>query len=304
MLNEDEKDEKNLLDEADNQDDSSEDSSEEEVKAKPSSKNDDSDEGADDEGDEDLSEYAKSTRNRINRLTFKRREAERREAEALEYARAVKAELDVLKKRESSISRSFETEAETRLTAQEELLRNNLRTAVDVGDVDKQVEIQSNLVRLATDRERLRNFKAYRQEAEAAPQRIQEQPQQQAQRQPRPDPKAQVWAEKNNWFGSDRIMTQAAYTIHEDLIGEGFNASGDDYYRELDNRIRREFPHKFQQTQRKPPVSSVGSARPGQAKKGGKDIELSDTQKSIANKLGVSYDAYKRQLKLTMERAE
>lgn len=302
MLNEDlENDEKEVPDTEEEVEEGSEEESKEELKASDDKEDGSKKEKSDE--DDDLSEYTESVKRRINKLTFKQREAERREAEALEYARAVKAELDSLKKREASISKSFESEAETRLTTQEQLLRNNLRVAVDTGDVDKQVEIQTELVKLATDRERLRNFKAYRQEAEAAPARQQQEAPQQQRQQPRPDPKAQAWATKNNWFGSDRIMTQAAYTIHEDLISEGYNGTSDDYYRELDSRIRREFPHKFNAQPRKP-ASAVGSARPAQGKKGGRDIELTDTQKSIANKLGVSYDAYKRQLKLAMERAE
>lgn len=304
MLINDESDEKDLSQETEDNEEIGDEEQSEELNSKKTAKSDDTDEGdqdgSDKSDDDDISHYKREIQDRIKRLTAKQRDAERREAEALEYAKAVKAELDTIKKREATISKSFETEAEHRVSAQEQLLRNNLRVAVDTGDVDKQVEIQTELVRLATDRERLRNFKAYRQEAETAPQR---QPDQQAQRQQqRPDPKAQAWANKNNWFGSDRIMTQAAYTIHEDLIAEGFNATGDDYYRELDNRIRREFPHKFQQSRK--PATTVGAARPTQAKKGGRDIELTDTQKSIANKLGVSYDAYKRQLKLTMERAD
>lgn len=310
MLDEDEKDDQKPQEEAEQTEDETEDTTDEEVgsksKAKANADSDDDDDSSfedsfDDEDNEELKSYAKGVKKRVDRLTFKRREAERREREALEYAKAIKAELDAIKKREASISKSFETEAETRLSAQEELLRNNLRLAVDSGDVDKQVEIQTNLVKLATDKERLRNFKAYRQETEAAPQR---QPEPQPQRvQPRPDPKAQSWATKNTWFGSDRIMTQAAYTIHEDLLSEGYDATGDDYYNELDSRIRREFPQKFQSATPKKPASAVASARPGQAKKVNKDIELTDTQKSIANKLGVSYDAYKRQLKLAMEKA-
>ena len=302
MLEKNEDDDKKLL----SQEDEAEDNFEEEESDGVEAKADDNDDNDDDDSkpvveEDDLSEYAKNVRTRINRLTARQREAERREAEALEYAKAVKAELDSLKKREATITKSFESEADSRLTAQEQLLRNTLRIAVDTGDVDKQVEVQTELVRLATDRERLRNFKAVRQEADAAPVQQRQAP---PQRQARPDPKAQAWATKNNWFGSDRIMTQAAYTIHEDLVGEGYNAAGDDYYRELDNRIRREFPHKFQATKQRTPASTVGTGRPNQAKKAGKEIELTNTQRSIADKLGVSYDAYRRQLKLAMERAD
>lgn len=285
--------EKNVEENDENQEDSSEKSEKDEKKASSDDKNDD---------DSDLIEYSESVKRRISKLTFKTREAERREAEALEYARAVKSELDEIRKRETTMSRSFEAEAEARLKSQEALLRNKLRVAVDTGDVDNQVEAQAELARLASEQERLRSFKEYRkrQEQEEA---VQQQRQQQRQpvQPPRLDPKAQDWAERNKWFGSDRVMTQAALTIHEDVIAEGFNPTSEDYYRELDSRIRREFPHKFSQ---KKPTSTVASGRPTQVKKSSNSIELTDTQKNIAKRLGISYDEYKRQLKLVQERVD
>ena len=253
--------------------------------------------------DDELVDYSEGVKKRINKLTYKAREAERRELEALEYAKSVKAELDEIRKRESTLSRSFESEADTRLKTQEQLFRDQLKFAVDSGDVDKQVEIQTNLVKLATERERLNNYRAYRQQEVAVPQEPPAPPKP-AQRQSAPDPKAQAWAEKNVWFGSDRAMTREALSIHEDLMQEGYAATDDDYYRELDKRVRREFPHKFKETvQQKKPSTPVASGRPTQVKKSSGDIELTDTQKIIAKRLGVSYDDYKRQLKLVQERA-
>jgi hypothetical protein len=254
-----------------------------------------------DSEDDDLATYSEGVKKRINKLTYKTREAERREQEALEYARAVKAELDTIKKRETTLSKSFETEAETRLQTQERLFRDQLRTAIDTGDVDKQVEIQSSLSQLASEKERLRNYKAYRQEEDSRPVTPPPPPPQQR---VVPDQKAQNWAERNTWFGADRVMTAAAYAIHDDLLGEGFNASGDAYYRELDKRIRDEFPQKFKPVETKKPSSTVASGRPAQVKKSSGDTELTDTQKVIARRLGVSYDDYKRQLKLVQERAD
>jgi len=252
--------------------------------------------------EDDLSNYSETVKRRINKLTYKARESERREAEALEYAKAVKAELDEIRKRESTLNKSFETEAETRLSTQEQLFRDQLKFAVDSGDVDKQVELQTKLVRLATERERLNNYRAYREQEVEAPK---ERPAPPApQRQAAPDPKAQAWAEKNSWFGSDRAMTREALSIHEDLMQEGYTATEDDYYQELDKRVRREFPHKFKETPTtKKPSTPVASGRPTQVKKTSGDIELTETQKTIAKRLGVSYDDYKRQLKLVQERA-
>jgi len=252
-----------------------------------------------DSDEDELSSYSETVKKRINKLTYKTREAERREQEALEYAKAVKAELDTIKKREQSLNKSFETEAETRLNTQEQLFRDKLKMAVENGDTEKQVQLQTDLVKLETERERLRNYRAYRvQEEEAKPEKTL--PPEPA---PRvvPDKKAQDWAERNAWFGQDRVMTSAAYAIHDELISEGVSPSGDMYYKELDKRMKEEFPHKF--AQKKPPTPTVASARPSQVKKSSGDVELSDTQKNIARRLGVSYDDYKRQLKLVQERA-
>jgi hypothetical protein len=251
--------------------------------------------------DDDLANYSEGVKKRINKLTYKTREAERREQEALEYARAVKVELDSLKKRETNLSKSLESEAETRLKTQEQLYKDQWKFAIDSGDTDKQVEVQTYLSQLAVERERLRNYREYRREAEAAPERPVPQPVQQRQQ---PDRKAQDWAERNTWFGAERGMTAVAYEIHDDLISEGFNASSNDYYRELDTRMRREFPNKFAAPAAKKPASAVASGRPTQVKKSSGNIELSETQKTIAKRLGVSYDDYKRQLKLVQDRID
>lgn len=256
-------------------------------------------EAADKSDDDEIASYSESVKKRINKLTYKTREAERREQEALEYARAVKSELDSIKKREQNLNKSFETEAETRLNTQEQMFKDKLKQAVEIGDTEKQVEFQANLVKLEAERNRLQNYRVYRQQEEQRPEVDVRQPVQ-VQRQ-QPDVKAQKWAERNSWFGQDRIMTNAAYTIHDELVSEGVSPAGDMYYKELDKRMREEFPHKF--SAKKNPTSTVASARPSQVKKSNGDVELSETQKTIARRLGVSYDDYKRQLKLVQERA-
>jgi DNA polymerase III gamma/tau subunit len=290
MLENEDKKEEVVEDEAEKQEtqttDSKEESGSDEVEASDKSSEDD-----------ELASYSESVKKRINKLTYKTREAERREQEALEYAKAVKTELDAIKKREQSLNKSFESEAETRLNTQEALFRDKLKSAVEQGDTDRQVELQASLVQLASERERLRNYRTYRQQEE---ERVVEQPKAAPQPRPQPDKKAQDWAERNSWFGQDRVMTASAYAIHDDLLSEGINPSGDMYYKELDKRMREEFPHKFA---KKPPSTPVASGRPSQVKKSSGDIELTDTQKIIAKRLGVSYDDYKRQLKLVQERA-
>lgn len=278
------------------------DENEEDEESKDAKSDDDSSEDGKKGEKDDFSDHTDSVKKRISKLTYKIREAERREFEALEYAKAVKLELDAIKKRETSISRSFEAEAEARLKTEEQLLRNQLRIAVDTGDVDKQVEVQTKLARLASDEERLANFKTYRKHQEDVAVEAAKQPVRQPQ-QARPDPKAQEWAERNQWFGNDRVMTQAALAIHEEIVAEGVNPTSTIYYRELDSRIRREFPHKFAAAAKKP-TSTVASGRPVQGKKASSSVELNESQKSIAKRLGISYDAYKRQLKLVQERAD
>jgi len=251
------------------------------------------------EEDDELDRVSETVRRRINKLTYKAREAQRREQEALDYAKAVKMQLDEIRKRETTLNDSFEAEAETRLSTQEQLFRDQLKFAVDSGDVDKQVDVQSNLVRVASERERLRNYRAYRQQAVEAP----AQPPVQL-RQATPDPKAQEWGEKNTWFGKNRAMTEEAMNIHKDLVREGYTGDDDDYYLELDKRIRQEFPHRFNTPSSKKPSNPVASGRPTQVKRSSGDVELTETQKTIAKRLGVSYDDYKRQLKLVQERTQ
>lgn len=251
--------------------------------------------------DDDLTQYSESVRRRIGRITAKNRELERRELEALEYAKAVKSELDILKTRERQLSKNLETEAEVRLRAQEQLLKDQIKLAVDSGDVDKQIEAQSTLAQLAVERERLRNYKVYREQQEVA---VPQRPVAPPAPAPQPDKKAQDWANRNQWFGNDRAMTFTAYEVHNDLMNEGFDGSSNEYYKELDARMRREFPNKFKEIVQKKPASTVASGRPAQVKKASADSDLTESQKSIARRLGVSYDDYKRQLKLARERAE
>jgi hypothetical protein len=248
--------------------------------------------------EDELASYSEGVKKRINKLTYKTREAERREQEALDYARAVKSELDSLKKRETTLSKSLESEAETRLKTQEQLYKDQYKSAIDLGDADKPIEAQTYLSQLAVEKERLRNYREHRREVETAPETFMPQP---TQRQV-PDRKAQEWAERNAWFGSERGMTAVAYEIHDDLVTEGVSPSSDTYYRELDSRIRREFPNRFTAQASKKPTSTVASGRPTQVKKSSSNVELNDTQKNIARRLGVSYDDYKRQLKLVQDR--
>jgi hypothetical protein len=254
--------------------------------------------------DDELAGYSEGVKKRIEKLTFKMREAERREQAALEYAKSVKNQMDVANLRTAQIDLTLSNEAENRVKLQEQLIKDRLRIAIDRGDIDGQVQAQRDLAELAVENDRVRHNRA-RSEAQSqevyrqatAPQ-VQPQPQQYAPR--RPDPKAETWAEKNAWFGSDEPMTITAFSHHKSLVErEGFDPSSDDYYDELDKRMRRDFPHKFQQT--RAPSQTVGSARSSARPESSSRIRLSPSQVAIAKKLGISVEQYARQVKLLGE---
>ena len=269
---------------------SDDDTEEVEVEVKPKPK--------DDDDDDDLASQSESVRKRIGKLTYKVRETERREQAALDYAKSVKSQLEAMQKRTSLLDQSYTTEADTRIKVQEQLYKDQYRSAIDTGDTDKQIEANQYLAKLELEREKIRN---YRYQLEQQTLYDQQSAQQVAapRREPVPDEKAQQWAERNEWFGSDKAMTYTAYDTHNDLVAEGFNPSSDAYYRELDKRIRNDFPHKFAKGTK--PVSAVGGARPTSAQKTNKAVkgdDLSTSQKKIAKALGLSYEQYARQVNL------
>jgi hypothetical protein len=248
--------------------------------------------------DDDLASQSESVRKRIGKLTYKVRETERREQAALDYAKSVKSQLDAMQKRTSLLDQSYTTEADTRIKVQEQLYKDQYRSAVDTGDTDKQLEANQYLARLELEREKIRNYK-YQQEQQTLYDQQSAQQVAAPRREPVPDEKAQQWAERNEWFGSDKAMTYTAYDTHNDLVAEGFNPSSDAYYRELDKRIRNDFPHKFAKGTK--PVPTVGGARPTVSQKTNKAVkgdDLSTSQKKIAKALGLSYEQYARQVNL------
>ena len=248
--------------------------------------------------DDDLASQSESVRKRIGKLTYKVRETERREQAALDYAKSVKSQLDAMQKRTSLLDQSYTSEADTRIKVQEQLYKDQYRSAVDTGDTDKQLEANQYLARLELEREKIRNYK-YQQEQQTLYDQQSAQQVAAPRREPVPDEKAQQWAERNEWFGADKAMTYTAYDTHNDLVAEGYNPSSDAYYRELDKRIRNDFPHKFAKGTK--PVSAVGGARPTSAQKTNKAVkgdDLSTSQKKIAKALGLSYEQYARQVNL------
>ena len=246
------------------------------------------------------------------------REAERREKAAIEYAQSVQKQLDESKQKTTSLDSSFVNEFENRVTLQNEMLQTQLKEAIDRGDVDKQVEVQKQLATVAHENERLKYVKQQREQqqkqAEAVAQQPQ-QPQQVPQRSPDPkaknwaeqneapqqpqqaDPKARAWASKNEWFGSDEPMTLTAFSIHKKMIEEeGWDGATDEYYAELDKRIRREFPHKFNQENSSARNTPAVASATRTTTKGKKSVKLSASQVAIAKKLGVSLEDYAKQV--------
>lgn len=265
---------------------------------KPEEKAESEKEPAQKKPDDDLSGISDSVKKRIDKLTFKMREAERREQAALEYARSLQAETQVFKQKAVQLDNSLVAEYENRVKTQHQLVVDKFKAAVEAGDVDGQVEAQKQLSTLALEEERIRLAKTRAAtQQQQAPQQVYQQPQPQPRAPARPDPQAEAWAERNDWFGQDQAMTATAFVIHSQLVEEeGYDPTSSDYYSELDKRIRGEFPHKFQKAAQAAPAS-VASARPtGRSENNPKQIKLSRSQIEIARKLGVSVKDYARQL--------
>ena len=255
--------------------------------------------------DDEIAEYSESVQKRINRLTKKMREAERREEEAIKYAQNVQAESEQIRKRMQNLDQGFMAEHGQRIELEQAQAEAALKRAVELGDPEATVEAQKQLTQIsiaANNYAQAQRQSQANQELMPQQQAPQAAPQQQAPQQPqRPDPKAEQWAEKNSWFGQDEAMTFAAFGIHKKLVeDEGFDPQGDDYYNELDSRIKREFPHKFgeeQSTGRKPAQNVAGVSRSTKTGRSGKRVKLSQTQVAIAKKLGVPLEEYAKYVK-------
>ena len=278
-----------------------EDDSEAQVEVEVAAKPEPDKKSDDDRQERDLEDQSEKVKKRIDKLTYKIREAERREQAALDFARGLKGELDNYKQKATILDQTLVQEFDNRIRSQERLAKDKLKQAIDMGDADAQIEAQSLLANVAVENERLR-VSRLRQEQDAAFERQRaEAPQYQAPQEPRPDPKAQNWAEKNEWFGSDRAMTATAYAIHDDLITrEGFDPTSDEYYEELDHRIRQDFPHKFKKPEAaERPQSPVASAR-ATAKPSQRKISLTPSQVRIAKALNVSLEEYAKHARKQM----
>ena len=253
-----------------------------------------------DDSEDQFQKAETSTQKRIDRLTKKMREAERREQEAIRYAQAVQNEAQGLKQRMNSLDTNYVTEYTNRVNTQIQQAEAALARAIELGDSKATVEAQRALTGLAIQQDRANQAKMqqdrYRQQQAAAAQYQARQPMP-AQQPRRPDPKAEQWALRNAWFGSDEAMTYAAFGIHKKLVeDEGFDPQSDDYYNELDRRIADKFGNGGNGANRRPAQTVVGASR-NVSGRSGKKVRLTPSQVAIAKKLGVPLEEYAKYVK-------
>ena len=252
---------------------------------------------------EDQFEKAESsTQKRIDRLTKKMREAQRREEEAINYAKQVQDEATKLKQRFSALDSNYVTEYSNRVSTQMEQTEKELARAMELGDTAAVVEANKKMIALSAENERANQAKLAQerqqqqaQEQQAAPQQMQAAPQQQIKR---PDPKAQDWAARNEWFGQDEAKTFAAFGIHKKLVeDEGFDPTSDEYYTELDRRISDTFGGEAKSASKRPAQTVAGVSRSNSGRSSGKKVRLTPSQVAIAKKLGVPLEEYAKYVK-------
>ena len=254
-------------------------------------------------------QYTDSVQNRINKLTKKMREAERQREEAIRYAQQVQDESSQIKQRLKSLDQGYMTEYGGRLEVEQKQVEADLKRAVELGDADATVSAQQRLTQLAVAKDRYDQAKVAQQQREEQEkqqeeqQPVYQQPQTQQQQAPKKaDPKAEDWASRNKWFGQDEAMTYAAFGIHKRLIeDEGFDGKSDEYYNELDRRLKDRFPREFEgnveseTSPRKVTQSVAGVSRSSTAPTSSgrnRKVRLTPSQVQIAKKLGVPLEEY------------
>ena len=254
---------------------------------------------------EEIEEYSESVQRRINKLTYKIREAERREKAALDYAKNVQGELDSTKEKLSLKDKNLYDEYNARVSSELTAAENKLKQAYEMNDSEAIIEAQKAMATLAVEQESLNRVKPTKDETE---QEVKVENVENtetvnipsAEETPEPDPKAVAWAEKNDWFGKDVAMTSTAFAFHNQLIrDEGFDPTSDDYYSELDKRIVEAFPHKFDGNATQKNVQDVVavSSKGARSTKKARTVRLTPSQLSIAKRLGVSPEEYAKHVK-------
>jgi hypothetical protein len=245
--------------------------------------------------EEELEDYSSGVQSRINELTKRFREEERQKQSAIEYAENIQKENADLKTRMDALDKNYLEQFESRVSSELETAKRVLKEAHETGDIDKLVEAQEALAELTLQKTTAKSSK----EAPVEVQR-EEAPAPQAAPQPAPDPKAEKWAQENEWFGQDEVMTYAAFGIHRRMVeDEGFDPTSDEYYAEIDNRLRTEFPNKFDSKAKSNGGRKVASAESSASRKksGRKTVRLTPSQVAIAKRLNVPLEEYAKYVK-------
>ena len=252
---------------------------------------------------DELKEYSDGVQKRIAKLTRKMREAERQREEAIAFAESAKRDKEAMEGRLSKLDKNYVSEFESRVKTNLAAAKLALKNAIESQNVEAQVAAQEQIANLTVDAARLSSMKNREEpkkekEVNITPQRSNTQP-------AATDPRAEEWAAKNSWFGNDSAMTYTAFDIHKKLVEEeGFDPKTEEYYTEVDKRIRLEFPHKFDKvaettTERAKPAQNVASAKRSASTGRKKTVKLTSSQVAIAKRLGVPLEDYAKQLKIT-----
>ena len=261
---------------------------------------------------DELTEYSEGVQKRIAKLTRKMREAERQREEAIAYAQLTKRQKDEIEQRMSNVDKGYVNEFENRIKTSLVAAKLALKNAIETQDVEAQISAQEQLANLSVENARLNSLKITREESKKevniTPQQYEQVNTYNGRQVPNDvptDPKAEAWASKNSWFGNDSAMTYTAFDMHKRLVEEeGYDPKSDEYYVEIDKRIRVEFPHKFDKiegtsTERAKPAQAVASARRSAPTGRRKTVRLSPSQVAIAKRLGVPLEDYAKQLNIT-----
>ena len=249
------------------------------------------------EDDEGLKDYSDKVQKRIKKLTFQVREAERKERAALDYAKGLKEKFESAEKRFEETDTNYLKEYDARIDAERDQAKNALKLALDSQDSEKIIEANDALTKLAVEKEKV---SMSLQDKEARKKEQESQPQAQEQVTPPVSQRAQKWAEDNDWFGSDRVLTNAAMSIHEELVQQGIDGESDEYYNQINKRMKEYFPQKFAQssTEEKPKAAPVQNVASVSRRSGGrKSVKLTKSQVVIAKKLGVPLEEYAKYVK-------
>jgi hypothetical protein len=242
--------------------------------------------------EDELDKVSDSVQKRIDKLTYKMREAERQRDEAVTYAQSIHTDNSQLKEKLKNSDSSLFKEYDNRIQSDVERAKSNLKDAQELGDGDAIATATENLSRSAAESENLKRLSAQQQLRQ---QRVEQQVAQvpsQSQSPPAPDPKAEEWASKNKWFGDDQAMTFAAFGVHKELVELGVDPTSDDYYVQVDSRMQEYFPQKFSNEQSRPVQQVAASSRGATGKKNARKVKLTPSQVAIAKRLNVPLEEY------------